>query len=358
MIVGAMCIASIGLAQNFWQLAVLQAVGVMATGMYHPIGTALAGQIGTRFLRNGRGQAIGLFIAAGMLGQAVGPILASRINQFNAGQGMPWLVILIPPTILAAAILHAFTRRVAHRHGNHHDLRAAFSHDESRRRWGVITLLTAQNSLRFTTNVGLFAMFNVWAKSKILSGSFASEAERASAASALTGALASGLTIGMGIAVILGGRLVKRGDEKMPLFWLSILGAIGTISMGYVGDWSVARAGGTTWLALLPVHICGAIAAMGFFATFPIATSLAQRLQPGHTGMVTSLMMGVGWGISAAAAPLAQLFFGGIAMDHAPTLPSWRINIGFLGFGALLLVAGALTLLIPRDLIHKATEHH
>ncbi len=358
MIVGALCISSIGLAQNFWQLAVLQAVGVMATGMYHPIGTALAGQIGTRFLRNGRGQAIGLFIASGMVGQAIGPLMASEINHLNGGRGMPWLVILIPPTILAAAVLHAFTRRVAHRHTNHHELRAAISPAESRRRWKVICVLTVQNALRFTTNVGLFAMFNVWAKSKILDGSFATEAERASAASALTGALASGLTIGMGITVILGGRLVKRGAERLPLFWWSILGAIGTVSMGYLGDWSVARAGGPTWMALLPVHLCGAISAMGFFATFPIATSLAQRLQPGHTGMVTSLMMGVGWGISAAAAPLAEVFFGGVAMAEATTLPEWRINIGFLGFGALLLLAGAMTVFIPRDLVKKATEHH
>lgn len=358
MVVGATCIASIGLAQNFWQLAVLQAIGVMATGMYHPITTAVAGQIGTRFLHNGRGQAIGLFIAAGMVGQACGPRIAAWINHFNGGTGMPWLVVLIPPSILAAGVLHAYTRRLPHRHANHHELRASVSRAESRRRWRVICLLTAQNSLRFTTNVGLFAMFNVWAMSKLLATPFESETARAAAASALTSELASGLTIGMGLTVVLGGRIVRRGAERTPLFLYSILGAIGCASMGYLGDWAVTAAGRPVWWALIPMHLAGWLSTMGFFATFPIATSLAQRLQPGHTGVVTSLMMGVGWGISAAAAPAAVLFFGNVPLALAPTLEPWRINMGFLGFAALLLVAGALTLFVPKDLVEKAAEHH
>ncbi len=47
--IGALCIGSIGLAQNFWQLIALQIVGVIGAGMYHPISTALAGREG-RFL--------------------------------------------------------------------------------------------------------------------------------------------------------------------------------------------------------------------------------------------------------------------------------------------------------------------
>ncbi len=355
---GALCIASIGFAQNFWQLAVLQAFGVMATGMYHPIGTALAGQIGTRFLRNGRGQAIGIFIASGMLGQSLGPRIAAGINSINGGTGMPWLIVLIPPALVMAAILHAFTRKMSHRHGNHHEMRAAFSHAESRRRWGVIAVLTSQNALRFTTNVGMFVMFNVWAKSKLLTTEFATDAARAAHASNLTGLLSSALTVGMGITVILGGRLVKPGRERMPLFWCSILGAIGTASIGFLGDWCVGYTGSTAWWALFPMYLAGVVSSMGFFATFPMATSLAQRLQPGHTGLVTSLMMGIGWGISAVAAPLAQVFFGGVSMDHAPELATSRINMGFYGFAALLLVAGALTLFLPRDLVKKAAEHH
>jgi len=360
LIVGAVCISSIGFATNFWQLFVLQAVGVMATGMYHPICTALAGQLGTRFLRNGRGQAIGLFIASGMVGQAIGPRIAAWINAMNGGTGMPWLVVLIPPAILMAAILHAYTRRVGHRHGNHHEIRASMSRTDSNRRWLVISLLTAQNSLRFTTNVGLFAMFNVWAMSKLLANTYPTNDARAAAASALTSELASVLTIGMGITVILGGRMVKRGNERLPLFVFSIFGAIGTALMGYLGNWGVAHIGhgSPTFVALIPMHLASVLSTMGFFATFPIATSLAQRLQPAHTGLVTSLMMGVGWGVSAAAAPLAKVFFGGVAMAKAPALSPERINAGFLGFAALLLVAGALTLFIPRAMVKAAAEHH
>ena len=58
---GALCCGSIGFAQNFWQLIALQMVGVIGTGMYHPIMTAVAGRLGGQIVR-GRALAIGVFI--------------------------------------------------------------------------------------------------------------------------------------------------------------------------------------------------------------------------------------------------------------------------------------------------------
>ncbi len=39
--VAAVCIGSIGFAQNFWQLLALQIVGVIGVGMYHPAAAAV-----------------------------------------------------------------------------------------------------------------------------------------------------------------------------------------------------------------------------------------------------------------------------------------------------------------------------
>ncbi len=357
--IGGVCCGSIGLAQSFWQLIALQIVGVIATGMYHPIATAVAGQSGGRLFRNGRAQAIGIFIACGMVGHALGAEVGPIINSLDGGRGMPYLAWLIPPTLLLAIVMHLLLRSAPHRHDNHREIHGALRPEERRRRWRVIALLASQNALRFITNVGvLVVMINVWAKSKKV-GEMpgATDLELSAASATLVGHLSVALTVGMGVGVVLTGRLVRQGREKGPLIWLSVLGAAALFAVGPLGDfmWSV---GGGAWWSLIPTYLCLAATAMGFFATFPIATSLAQRLLPGHTGLVTSLMMGAGWAISASSALLAPVFFGLVAVDAAPWLEPWRINMGFVGFGVLLLLAGGLAALIPRDLVDAAAEHH
>jgi len=364
----AVCIGSIGLAQTFWQLAVLQVIGVIAVGMYHPVATALAGQSGSSLLRNGRAQAIGVFICGGMVGHALGSKVGPWINSLNDGRGMPYLLWLVPPALILAIVLQLRMSKVRHRHDNHSEIRASFGPGESVRRWRVISVLTAQNALRFTVNVGLLVIMpNVWAKSKLIqSGAFtpapgepvqASARALAAASSVHVGSLGAALTIGMGIVVMLSGRFFQRGRERAPLLVLSLIGAFFTAALGPFADYMHAVAGFGP-LAMAPVYVCTGLTAIGFFATFPIATSLAQRLQPGHTSLVTSLMMGIGWGISSLAAPFAELMFGGVNINDAPFLEPWRINMGFLGFGALLVIAGALTLFIPKDLVAKAADHH
>ncbi|MEO1128327.1 MAG: MFS transporter [Planctomycetota bacterium] len=356
---GAVCIGSIGFAQNFWQLIALQIVGVIGTGMYHPISTALAGQTGTRLLRNGRTQAIGIFISAGMAGHFIGAEFGPVASKAFGMESIAWL---IPPSLLLAIALHVTLRRLPHRHDNHAELHASFSPGESARRWRAVAVLTAQNGLRFIVNVGLLAvMLNVWSKSKVLAevaaGASMTETEIAENASIHTGSLVASLTVGMGIGVIATGRYIKRGQERTPLIILSLIGAAFAAALGPLGDWLFSVGGWSFW-AMLPMYICTAGTALGFFATFPIATSFAQRLQPGHTGLVTSLMMGVGWGISSLCVPLAFLFFGLVGAKDAPMLSPMRINMGFYGFAALMVLAGMLTLAIPRDLFARVADDH
>lgn len=349
LVIGAVCVGSIGLAQNFWQLAVLQVIGVIGVGMYHPITTALAGQAGSRWsIKNGSGRAlaIAVFISGGMLGHAIGPVIGSWIND---AYGMTHLVWLIPPSLLIAIWLHVALRKTPHRHGHHAELRAGFDDAESMRRWGVIGVLTLQNALRFTTNVGMFLLFNTWMESKIQ--------DNPALAAKHVGYLISAMTLGMGVAVLFAGRLSRKGRELAPLFWLSMIGAAFVATLGLVGDALVGDAEPTA-AALIPMYACAALTSVGFFATFPIATSLAQRLQPGHTSLVTALMMGVGWSFSALHAPLGVLFFGGVNLNEAASLPPERINNGFFGFAALLVVAGVLTLFIPRQMVRDAASAH
>jgi len=71
LLVGGVCISSIGFAENFWQLIALEVVGVLGVGAYHPIAVSLAGELGGRAMRHGRAWAVSIFFAGGMLGRAV-----------------------------------------------------------------------------------------------------------------------------------------------------------------------------------------------------------------------------------------------------------------------------------------------
>ncbi|MGP1347375.1 MAG: MFS transporter [Phycisphaerales bacterium] len=367
---GALCIGSIGFAQDFWQLMALQIVGVIGTGMFHPIGTALAGQTGARVIAsarksrgNGRAAAIGVFIAAGMIGQSLGPIIATRTTEHL---GMPALAWLIIPSLLIAIALHILIAKIPHRHHNHRAIRDAVPADEAILRRRTVGVLTIQNALRFTANVGMFVMFNVWADSVVRAGALANTAAEAAAVGGRTLAeqganiaanLSTSMTIGMGIAVFLSGRLFRPGREHRPLLILSLIGAAAMAALAPVGD-LVASTNNFSFLPMLPMYLCAALTPIGFFATFPLATSLSQRLLPGHTSLVSALMMGVGWSVSSLSTPLAMLFFGFTPLSAAAELPAWRINLGFYGFATLLILAGLLSLTLPRHLLAKAAADH
>ena len=361
--IGALAIASIGFAQDFYQLVALQIVGVIATGFYHPISTALAGQLGARFFTNGRAQAIGLFIAAGMIGQSLGPTISTRVTERFGVEHLAWLVI---PALALALALHLVLAKTPHRHNDHHARRALRAAGETARRWRFVAILAVSNAMRFTANVGMFVMFNTWAMAHVLADHTAQIAATQAADPnkflAQTGAnhaanLSTAMTVGMGLAVITLGRFIKRGRERWPLLHLSLVGAVAMALIGPVGDLAVGALG-LSAAAMIPAFFLAALSPIGFFGTFPVATSLAQRLLPEHTSLVTSLMMGAGWAVSASSTLLAPVFFGFVDLQSATQLPLWRINLGFIGFAAILAAAGLLTLLLPKDAFTLAADEH
>jgi FSR family fosmidomycin resistance protein-like MFS transporter len=226
--VAAVCIGSIGFAQNFGQLIALQIVGVIGVGIYHPTAAAVAGQAGAR-LRHGRAFAISVFIAAGMVGHTLGPIAATRINEWV---GMTYLAWIIPPSLVVAVLLHLVLRHAPHRPPNHHELRATLSPTQARARWMAAILLTVQNALRFVVNIGLFILFSYWAFSRIPGDP--------DAAAVLNGNLNAAMTIGMGVGGLLGGRLLRPGAEKLGFAVTAFGGAICVAMISVAGEWGMA----------------------------------------------------------------------------------------------------------------------
>jgi MFS family permease len=275
---GAVCIGSIGFAQSFWQLIVLQIVGVIGIGMYHPTAAAVAGQTGARALPYGRAFALSLFVASGMLGHTLGPIIATRVNDWF---GMAHLAWIIPPTLVAAVMLHLATRDTPHRHHDHHELQAALSPAQARARWYIAALLSGQNALRFTVNTGMFILFSYWAASRI--------PDDPNAAAILNGNLAAALTIGMGVGALVAGRWLRPGTEKVAFAATAFGGAVFVGSINIAGDWGLAMFGGTG-LVNAPAYLAASLAAVGFFRLLfhgsavgrSRAASAAEPYGPGH----------------------------------------------------------------------------
>ena len=341
--VAAVCIGSIGFAQSFWQLIALQIVGVIGVGMYHPAAAAVAGQAGAR-LRHGRAFAISVFIAAGMVGHTLGPIAATRVNEWV---GMTYLAWIIPPSLAVAVLLHFVLRHAPHRPPNHHEMRATLSSAEARARWTVAILLSAQNALRFIVNIGLFILFSYWASSRI--------PDDPDAAAVLNGNLNAAMTIGMGVGGLLGGWLLRPGAEKPGFVVTAFAGAICVGTINIAGEWGMAHF--TGGFAMLPAYLMAMLAAVGFFGTVPASIGLGQRLLPSHAALVTSLLMGVGWMIGALSRPFSSALLGGISLDQAHTLTSATLNRAFLGFAILLALAGLLALLMPGRPLRDVARH-
>jgi MFS family permease len=343
--VGAACIGSIGFAQSFWQLIALQAVGVIGIGMYHPTAAAVAGQAGTRALPYGRAFALSLFVASGMAGHTLGPIIATRVNDWF---GMAHLAWFIPPTLAVCVMLHLATRETRHRPHDHQERRAALTRAQAHARWYAAALLSGQNAMRYTVNVGMFILFSYWAASRIPGDP--------DAAAILNGNLVASLTIGMGAGALLAGRFLRPGTEKAAFAVTAFVGAVFVGSINVAGAWGQAVFG-DTGLALAPAYLAATLAAVGFFATIPASVGLGQRLLPSHTGLVTALLLGIGWVIAALARPFSSALLGGVKLDEAELLTDATLNRGFAGFAVLLALSGVLALLMPARTIRDAAQH-
>lgn len=340
--VAALSICSIGFAQNFWQLLALQVIGMTGVGVYHPIGSAVAGRLSRGAMSNigsarrARGIGLSIFFTGGMLGGFFGPLIASSIN---VSFGMPWLLVLALPSVLIGWAMWIATRRVPHRSPKPViDPNAEDAHQsaaEIRRRWRAVWLLLAINSFRFTTNVGLYFLFTQWAMLQIADGD---------EASVLSSRLISASTLGMAAAGLLSGWVIPAGKEKIPFVAISFLMAPAVAIMPWVGLW--------------PMYACAFGAALGYFMPIPPAIGLAQRLLPHATGFTASLLMGCGWAISALG-PLGLGWL--ITSDRVEGLRGLLgvsgVELGFLTASLLLVMAGLLSLLLPSDLL-EATAHH
>jgi len=333
LVVGAVCLCLIGLADSFATLLMLYTIGIIGTGVYHPVGASSIGQLGNQMVgRHGprRSTALSLFFVAGMVGGIAG---ATFVPMLTAQEyGFRVLYFLMIPGLAIALALDRAIRRVPHRHDGHRAVRIEPA--ESHRRWWNFALLYVSAAMRFTVNIALFYLVFRWAKALMAAEQPTwVSAQINEAASQINGTINGALIIGMLVGGLAAGWLVRPGREKWPLVFVPMLGVPAIAAFPLVGVWA-------GW-------VLAVIAGIGYAAMVPVTMSVAQRLLPHRTSLASGMVLGGAWSL-AVLGPLAAQF----CLDTLGLSLFATFNI----FAGLLAVAGLVCLFVSGPLLRSTVE--
>ncbi len=329
----------VGFARSFEDLLVIQIIGTIGIGAFHPAAAAAVGQLAGRR----RSLGVSLFFVAGMTGGVSANMLSPLLAKHYGLQNYAWL--MIPGLIVVAVMIWAMAR-VPHRHVDAHTQRASWSEEEARGRWVAVGLLYIGNVLRFTVNMMMMQLVIRWCEGLAMTRAGATELTDAlrESASTINGPMQGAMQIGMAAGGLSAGVFLRKHHEKSALIVVPIVGAVAIVAFPYAGAF-------TQWLSvpgLLSVLVFAlAIATgVGYAGTVPVTIALAQRLLPHRTGLASGLMLGGAWGFAAVGPPIAQWLIGTVGLSSA-----------FVVTGVLLGGAGLLSLALPGRLLARISPH-
>jgi MFS family permease len=376
-VIAVLCIGNLGIATNFLELTILYSVGAMGIGAFHPPAAAIVGQLGG----SKRSMYVAIFFLAGMLGGIVGNVFTPAYvawmtpdtlaieNGAGARDGLLAIRWFIPVGLIAAFFLARAVHGAGHRHHAAHEHRNKWDTKEQRARWVAVWVMYACNVLRFTTNMALVYLFTEWATEYVLASHNANvlNEQLGIEASRINGMLQASMQIGMGGGGITLGFILAARFEKAVFVVLPLLGAAGialipslTAMDPEIGRWAVMGA--------------AIISGIGFGAVIPVSLSLAQRLLPHRTSLVSGLMLGGAWMLSFLGPMGAEVVQNGLSTK--PNVPGFVIDaVGLLperiggrvmdGFGLdttfmvtalILAVAGGIAIFLPQNLIIRSAD--
>ena len=282
----AVCISSIGLAPNFGLLVLALAVGGSGMAAFHPEAASLT----LRASEARPSLGMSLFIASGMFGFALGPVLATGLVGSFGLRGTAWGFV---PGLLGSLVLFklvpepgaAIPRATRSPSDELHNLRTR-----------PLVILWVISILRAVVMVGFLTFLPV-------------------------------LFAGRGHSLEVGGRLVT-------LFLLA--SAIGGISGGYLAEtFSAKRVMGISLAVATPVLVgaiwlggpwqLGTLFAGGLLltASHAVNVSIAQSLAPERAGTVAAFMIGLAMGIAGLLMPVLGNFADVHGVEKALTLTTF-----------------------------------
>lgn len=260
--VAGIFIASLGLATNFAWLVVCVLLGGCGIASFHPQASARA----TIGLTGNRGHFMAIFISAGSLGLAAGPVYFSAFFSWLGPERSYWAAL---PAVVITGLLLA--RMPEHDRPAAH-LQRRFDWQPLRAVWKPLTILYFLVFIRSIVQIVFTQLLPLYLYRERSFG-------LNTASYALTFYLALGALGGF-----LGGHLSDRWGGRRVII-ISMAGSVPFMLLFFFSSGLVSWIGlGLTGLILL--------------FTVPVNVVMAQELVPSQAATVSSLMMGFAWGMA------------------------------------------------------------
>ncbi len=301
-LVAVACMSLAGLATSPAMLGAILVVGCLGSAAFHPTAAAIVNRVGGAR----RGTSMSVHVTGGAMGNAIAPMLFA---PYAAHVGITWTPLLaVPALVLLVVIL----RRIPDVRLTHAGAPSGFA--ALRPYATALTLLWSAVVIRTIVAIGFSTFLPVLLVSR---GMSVSEAGLAAGAYLVAGSL-GGLAGGP-----FADKFGPRRVIAVTLFVTVPLLVTALLLPGPLG---------------LVVLVAG-----GFFlgSTLPVNITYAHAIAPVAAGTVSSLMLGVAWGVGGLAVPLV-----GFAGDHVGLQPA------LLVVALLPALAAFLTLRLPDRLSH------
>ncbi|MBI4278355.1 MAG: MFS transporter [Armatimonadetes bacterium] len=248
-----------GLAPSYQTLLVLLLIAGLGTAIFHPQGAGMAGTVA----RARRGLGISIFIAAGEMGFALGPV---TIATLVAWRGLGATIYAVVPGLVLVLFVW----------------RAALA-------WPP-TPTAGARGLGADLRPHLWPLFVIWVivvMRNIVSSAFMTFLPlvlRERGASVVAGGAALFLYAGVGaLGGLSGGYLTDRLGRRGVLVASFLVGA--PLLWGFL------------WLRGPLSFLFLALGGMAYFASATVSLVMAQELLPGRASMASSIVMGLAWGV-------------------------------------------------------------
>lgn len=267
MLLSAIFISMIGFSNNVYMLGLLVFTGSLGVGLFHPQATALAAQFSGKEINS----LMGIFIASGTIGYALGPFFSSVLVSVY---GLKSTIFAIIPGLIAFLLMYNILPKIVIKVKPPDFTNFIASLGNNRKNISILTFISFIRALAVMT----FTVFTpfLWKEHNY--------------SIMLTGSLIALFSLSGSIASYLGGKLNNYTGEKLILA-LSLLPAVpclyGTIHL----------------LDKFPVLSFMLFIFSGFILTFSTSVNIviAQKALPENMGTVSGLIGGFCWGIAGIA---------------------------------------------------------
>ncbi len=301
-IVAVACMSLAGLATSPAMLGAILVAGCLGSAAFHPTAAAIVNRVGGAR----RGTSMSIHVTGGAMGNAIAPMIFAPYAQHF---GLSWTPLLAVPALL---LLASILRRVPDIRLHHGGAPSGFA--ALRPYAPTLSLLWSAVVIRTVVAIG-FSTF---------------------------------------LPVLLVSRGMSVGEAGLAVGAYLVAGSIGGLAGGPFADrFGPRRVIALTLFLAVPLLVAAlllpnalslfALVAGGFFlgSTLPVNITYAHVIAPVSAGTVSSLMLGVAWGVGGLAVPLI-----GMAGDRVGLQPA------LLVVALLPALAALLSLRLPERASH------